>query len=335
MHAISQSPRDPDFVQNPYPAYAAMRGQKLFYWEEYGTVAAAGTGLVNAILRDKRFGRAVPEAERAARPPHLAPFFAIDDNSMLERDPPAHTRLRGLVLRAFTPRRIRALAPMIRSLADALAAELPAEGDLLKTFCEPLPVRVIARLIGIPETRTPDLLTWSHAMVAMYQSRRDRAVEHAAARAAAAFSDYLDTLIAARRAEPRDDLLSGLIAARDAGDRLSEAELRATVILLLNAGHEATVAALGNGIKAMLESGHRHGPSLVEEILRFDPPLHVFERRALAPVTLAGHTFQPQDRVALVLGAAGRDARHKDPDRFDPTRERPQHLAFGAGLRAR
>lgn len=310
-----------------------MRATPFFWWEAYDCAATARLEMVDRILRDRRFGREVPAAERARRPAHLAPFYAIDDHSMLERDPPVHTRLRSLVTRAFTSRRVEALAPEIRALARGLAEALTPGADLIPAFAEPLPVRVIARLLGVPEKRAPDLLAWSHAMVAMYQSRRDRAVEDAALAAVEAFQGYLGTLLQERRRSPRDDLLSALIAARDAEDRLSEAELVATVILLLNAGHEATVNAIAIGAKVMLESGRRGGSGLVEEILRFDPPLHVFERRAREDVEIDGQRFAASERIALVLGAAGRDPEAvRDPDVFDPNRAAAPHLAFGAGI---
>ncbi len=333
----TQSPRDPSFVQNPYPVYAEMRALgPLFHWTDYGMPATAHYDVIDAILRDRRFGREVPAGERAARAGHLAPFYRIDDNSMLEREPPVHTRLRGLVLRAFTSRRIAALEPEITALAHELIDRFEGPTlDLLPAFAEKLPVIVIARLLGVPEARADDLLAWSHAMVAMYQSRRDRAIEDAAVAATLAFSDYIRDLIADRRAVPRDDLITHLIAARDDQDRLSEDELIATCIQLLNAGHEATVHTIGNGVKALLEAGARPGDPAIttEEILRFDPPLHIFQRIAMEAVEVHGHAFAPGDRIALILGAAGRDpAYRRDPDVFCTASGQPKHLAFGAGI---
>jgi cytochrome P450 len=261
---------------------------------------------------------------------------------MLDREPPAHTRLRGLVLRAFTSRRVAALEPDITAIATELTAALPPEFDLITAFAEPLPVRVIARLLGVPEDAAPDLLAWSHAMVAMYQARRDRAVEDAANAAARAFAAFLEGHIAARRARPADDLLTALIAAETQGSRLDTDELVATCVLLLNAGHEATVHAIGNGVAAILGAGLDPTPlfatpeataAAVEEILRFDPPLHLFTRHALADVELLGHRFRPGDSVGCLLAAANRDpARFPDPARFDPARPPGPHLSFGAGI---
>ncbi len=338
LPVLAQSPTEPAFVQDPYPFYDRARAAgPLFVWQDYGLVCAAGHEAVAALLRDRRFGREPPQGHAPERPPHLAPFHAIDDLSMLEREPPAHTRLRALVLRAFTSRAIAALEPGIRALTDALMDRFEGpEIDLIPALAEPLPVIVIARLLGVPETMWRQLLDWSHAMVAMYQARRDRATEDAAVAAAVAFSEFLRGHVASRRKAPGDDLISQLIAARDGADRLSEDELIATCILLLNAGHEATVHTLGNGVKALLEAGHR-GPvtaELVEEILRYDPPLHLFTRWVRQPAEIAGHAFAVGDRVGLLLAAANRDpARFPDPGRLDPGRDNlSAQLAFGAGL---
>ena len=195
---------------------------------------------------------------------------------------------------------------------------------------------VIARLLGVPDSLAPQLLDWSNAMVAMYQARRTRAIEDAAAAAAAEFSSFLRDYIGDRRKAPRDDLLSQLIAAEESGDRLSTDELIATCILLLNAGHEATVHTFGNGIKTLLETGHGittdNAAPVAEELLRHDPPLHLFTRHAYEEAEVFGNAFQRGERVALLLGAAGRDPEvYADPARFDPAREAPAHHAFGGG----
>ena len=344
MQTLTQSPTDPAFVQDPYPFYARARAAgDLVWWEEYGLPAAMTHRAVDAILRDRRFGREPPEgAPRPPVPDRLAPFYAVEAHSMLEAEPPRHTRLRGLVLRAFTPARVRALRPEIDALAAGLVDAMPRDApvDLLDALARPLPVTVIARLIGVPDGAAPDLLAWSNAMVRMYQPGRTPAQEDAAVAATQAFTAFLSEVVAKRRHTPGDDLMSALIAAEEAGDRLSAEELVANVILLLNAGHEASVHALGNGVRALLTHGGTEAPateegaaSVVEEILRFDPPLHVFTRIARAPVEVFGHRFAPGDEVACVLGSANRDAAvFPDPDRFDPSRAPAPHAAFGAGL---
>jgi len=344
MRRLSQSPRAPAFVQDPHAFYARARAAgPLFVWEDYGFPCAAGHAEVDALLRDRRFGREPPGGRTGGYPAHLADFHAVDDLSMLDREPPAHTRLRRLVLHAFTARRIAGLEPEIAAIAAALIGRIGTwPFDLLTAFAERLPVIVIARLLGVPQSDCDRLLGWSHAMVAMYQARRDRAIEEAANAAAAAFAAYLEAVIAERRGAPGDDLISHLIAAEAAGDRLSRAELIATCILLLNAGHEATVHAIGNGVAAILAArlpparlfaDRAATAATVEECLRFDPPLHLFTRIAREPVTRFGHAFAPGDSVGLLLAAANRDpARFPDAQRFAPDREPGGQLAFGAGI---
>ena len=344
MLSLCISPRDPAFVQDPYPFYERARALgPLFLWQDYGFPCAAGHAEVGALLRDRRFGRGLPSALRPARPDHLADFYALDDRSMLEREPPSHTRLRGLVLRAFTSRRIAALGPEITTLSEGLIDRLPrGEFDLIVGVAEPLPVVVIARLLGVPEEMAPQLLAWSHAMVAMYQARRNPEVEACANTAARDFAAFLRDYVAERRLRPGDDLITAMIAAEAEGDRLDTDELIATCVLLLNAGHEATVHAIGNGVAAILGAGLDAArlfadpaatAATVEEVLRFEPPLHLFTRFALADVEVFGHRFRTGDTVGCLLAAANRDpARFPDPDRFDPVRPAGPHLAFGAGI---
>ena len=342
MQTLDQSPVEDGFVQNPYPFYDRARAAgPLFRWRDYDLVCATSASAVGAILRDRRFGREAPPECAPPVPPHLAPFYAVEAHSMLELEPPRHTRLRGLVLRAFTSRRIAALAPEIAALSHQLVDVLPAgEFDLLAAFAQPLPVIIIARLLGVPEDRADDLLTWSNAMVAMYQARRTPQIEAQAVAATGAFVDFLRAYVDERRARPADDLITHLIAAESGGERLSTDELITTCILLLNAGHEATVHTIGNGVKALLEHGAGAGAlrpdaveATVEEILRFDPALHLFTRWAYEDIEIGGHLFRRGDRVGCLLAAANRDPRAWDrPDRFDPARPVKANLSFGAGL---
>jgi unspecific monooxygenase len=337
MQRFSQDPTDPAFVQDPYPFYDRLRAAgDLAWWDEYAMPCATSHRAVHAILRDRRFGREVPPELAPTIPDHLARFYKVEAHSMLELEPPRHTRLRGLVLRAFTSRRIKALEPEITALTheriDAFPRDTPF--DILTAFCQPIPVIVIARLLGVPDDMAPHLLRWSNAMVAMYQASRTRATEDAAAEAAADFSDFLRHYIDIRRNDPRDDLITHLIAAEEEGEKLSTDELITTCILLLNAGHEATVHTLGNGIKTLLETGTRQiDEGTVEEILRYDPPLHMFTRHAYEEITLYDHTFQRGDQVALLLASANHDpAQWPEPDRFEPTRAVTQNTSFGGGL---
>lgn len=302
---------------------------------------ALSAATVGAILRDRRFGREVPPEARQPVPSHLAPFYAVEEHSMLELEPPRHTRLRSLVLRAFTARRVAALAPEIETLCHQLIDALPSgEIDLLPCFAQRLPVIVIARLLGVPEDRADDLLAWSNAMVGMYQAGRTRQTEDTAVRATQAFTAFLRDYVEQRRGGPADDLITHLIAAESEGEKLTTDELITTCILLLNAGHEATVHTLGNGIKALLEAGHgaevltpdRIGPT-VEEILRYDPPLHLFIRWAYEDIEIARHQFRRGDQVGCLLAAANHDPQSWDrPADFLPGRPVKPNLSFGAGL---
>lgn len=342
MKTLTQSPTDPAFVQNPYPFYEkARKAGPFFHWQDYGLTATGNFAAVNAIFRDRRFGREAPPELALPVPDHLKPFYAVEAHSMLELEPPRHTRLRSLVLRAFTSRRIAALAPEIVALAEELAAAFP-EGpfDLLQAFAQPLPVRIIARLLGVPEEMAPDLLRWSNAMVGMYMANRTRETEDRAVAATEAFVAFMRGYVDDRRARPADDLITHLIAAEMEGERLSTDELITTCILLLNAGHEATVHTIGNGVKALLEHGTPNGAlapdrveRTVEEILRHDPALHMFTRWAYEDVEVMGQHFSRGDRVALLLAAANRDpGQWEKPDRFRPERPAMPLVTFGAGL---
>ena len=342
MQRFSQSPTDPGFVQDPYPAYARARALgRLVWWEEIGMPAAFDHATVQAILRDRRFGREAPPERQAPPPPHLAPFYAIEAHSMLELEPPRHTRLRTLVLHAFKARRIAQLGDDVEALARDLCARFPSGPfDLLPAFCTPIPITLICRLLGVPSSMSAQLLDWSHAMVAMYQARRDRAVEDRAAAAAQDFADFLRSYVEERRKRPAEDLITELIAAETEGSRLSTDELITTCILLLNAGHEATVQALALAVRRVLGEGMRDDwltpariDGTVEELLRIDPPLHMFTRHVYETVDVFGHTLRRGDQVALILGAANRDpAIWPEPDRFDPSRLPLVHSGFGAGL---
>ncbi len=342
LPCIQQSPTDPDFVQNPYPFYDRARELgPLVYWEDYGLPATTTYEATNTFLRHRSFGREEPSELASPTPSHTTPFYAIESHSLIQAEPPRHTRLRGLVLRAFTSRRINEMEPEITALCNRLIDSFPdSEFDLLPAYCSPIPVTVIARLLGVPEEMAPQLLAWSNAMVAMYQARRDRDIEDAAALAAIEFSSFLRDYVAKRRANPTDDLITHLIASEEAGDRLSSDELISNCILLLNAGHEATVHTLGNGVMALASRGpdpewlsDASTEATTEEIMRYDPPLHMFTRFAYEDVEVIGHRFRRGDEVACLLAAANRDpAEFAQPEQFDPGRRPNRQLALGAGI---
>jgi cytochrome P450 len=309
----------------------------MFHWAQYGKTCVTSYAAVNAILRDRRFGREVPLDQQTPPAPHTVPFYNVEAHSMLELEPPRHTRLRGLVMRAFTSRRIAALRPEIAQLShDLLDAAPEGPFNLLTHFGQKLPVTIIARLLGVPESMSNDLLRWSNAMVKMYIPTRTRATEDAAATAAGDFSDFLRGYIDARRSKPADDLITHLIAAEEAGEKLSTDELISTCILLLNAGHEATVHTIGNGVRAVLNHpGAMASPieAVVEEIIRFDPPLHMFSRYAYDDVDVMGQIIPKGTEVGLLLAAANHDPKAFDqPEIFNPKRTPKPNLSFGVGL---
>jgi cytochrome P450 len=342
--SVDLDPRAAQFYENPYPAYHELRRKvPAFKWQQYGYWCFAGHEDVNALLRDRRFGRQIlhvatrEELGMADIPPRLKPFYDFEQHSLLELEPPVHSRLRGLVNRAFLSRQVERLRPKIESLSNQLIDGFAAKGevDLLPAYATPIPIIVICELLGVPVNMSDQLLSWSHDMVAMYMARRDRAVEDAAVAATVAFSYYMRGLVKERRKELNDDLLSALIRAETEGQKLSENELITTAILILNAGHEATVHAIGNGVKTLLEFGEKEpiSENLIEEILRFDAPLHLFTRYALEDLEYAGIRLKKGEEVGLLLGAANRDpARFANPDDFNPAREPNPHVSFGAGI---
>ncbi|MDP1729645.1 MAG: cytochrome P450 [Devosia sp.] len=346
-------PRDVAFYQDPYAFYAELHARSpTFVWENYGHWCFAGFKEVNALLRDKRFGRQILHLmtrEELGMPEpklHTAAFDQTEKYSLLALEPPAHTRLRTLVNRAFVSRHVEQLRPRIGHLANELIDTFASDGqaELLKAFAAPLPAIIIAEMIGLPVEMAPQLLNWSNRMVAMYMFGATEAVEHDANRASIEFMDYLRTVIAERWRRPKDDLLTHMLTADPVdGQKLLEEEVISTAILLLNAGHEATVHTTGNGIKAILESGidpkvlfadEKQTEATVEECLRYDAPLHMFTRYALGDVTLEGGlSFKKGDVIGLMLAAANRDPRRfANAGTFDPFRTDGQNVTFGAGI---
>ena len=348
QHSVSLDPRDQDFVQDPYPFYAELRARcPVFHWKELGHWCFAAYEDVNSLLRDRRFGRQIlhlatrEELGWPETPEHLAAFYKFEEHSLLELEPPVHTRLRGFINPSFLPRQIERLRSDVQRLAHELIDQFAAKGsaDLITSFAEPVPVMVIARFLGVPDDMAPQILAWSHDMVAMYQARRDREVEDRAVAATIAFSDYMRGLLAHRRIAPGEDFLSQLLTARDDnGTALTEDELVTTAMLLLNAGHEATVHSLGNGVQALLRHGNTadflaNPVRCSEEMLRFDTPLHMFKRYALEDLEYKGLRLRKGDQVGLLLASANRDkAKFPAAADFLPARTPNPHVSFGAGI---
>ncbi len=321
-------------VADPYPWFARERERLAASGgvardEASGTYLAFTHAAAGAVLRDRRLGRIWRDREPTEA---LEPFNLLHRHQMMENEPPEHTRLRRAVSTAFNRGHVERLRPRVRALAASLLDEVEGgDFDVLGAYAEPLPVLVIAELVGLDDGEVPDLRRWSQAIVRMYEPDPSPAVVAEAVRASQDFADLVRAHLVHRRAHPGDDLTTDLLAAG-----LSEVEVVAAVVLLLNAGHEASVNVFGNGLVALLRSGARPADDLaltVEEMLRFDSALQLFERTATTRVEVGGVVVEPGERIAALLGSANRDgAVFADPDRFDPAREQNPHLAFGAGL---
>ena len=342
----------PEVVADPYPFFADARREGAVQWHEGLSMWLTFThSAANTVLRTRTLGRIwTPRVFADAGPDEaLAAFELIHVNSLLENEPPVHTRLRRLVAGAFARGHVERLRGRIAELAQRLADDVADAGgdgspvDLIELYAEPLPVQVIAELLGVPESDWGLLRPWSNAIVKMYEYRVLPEQRVAAERASQEFVDYLRALVVARRADPGDDLISSLIAETDGdGARLSEDELVTTCTLLLNAGHEATVNVVGNGVTALLRQGEQLAalradpaliPTAVEELIRFDSPLQLFERTATTDTAVGDVLVRAGTKIAALLGAANRDpAVFADPDRFDVRRADNPHLGFGAGI---
>jgi pimeloyl-[acyl-carrier protein] synthase len=339
------NPMDPEFLADPYPTYHRLRDEDPVHHSPLDFWVLTRYEDVAAVLRDPRFIKEPLVSMVAARfgvtvPPGVG-------LSMLDRDPPDHTRLRSLVSKAFTPRVVEGLRPRIQKMVDDLITRAEAVGtmDLIEEFAYPIPVNVICEMLGVPVEDHERFKGWSLDIARGLDSvwlppeseipKRSGAARHA-------IGDYMRGLIAERRTAPRGDLLSALIAAEEAGDKLSEDELSATCILLLIAGHETTVNLIGNGTLALLRHPEelrrlRETPGLitsaVEELLRYDGPVQRTARITSTEVTIGGRTIPRGEMVMPFIGAADRDpAQFPDPDRLDLGRADNRHIAFGWGI---
>ncbi|WP_433220954.1 cytochrome P450 [Microtetraspora malaysiensis] len=344
-------PWNPEFVAHPYGVYADLReNNPVSFFEPTGQWLIARHADVNALLRDRRLGRSylhVASHEAFGREPEPEfqdPFWRVVRAGMLDVEPPVHTRLRRLVSKAFTPRMVEALRPRVRKIARELVDGLVERGggDLLAEVAEPLPVTVIAEMLGVPEADRHLLRPWSADICGMYELNPSLEAQHTAVHAAKEFADYLRELATARKERPGDDLISALAQVVDDGDRLTEDELIGTCVLLLNAGHEATVNVTGNGWWSLfrnpgelerLRNDRSLMPTAIEELLRWDTPLQMFERWVLEDIEIGGVTIPRGVEVGLLFGSANRDPEvFADPDRLDIGRVDNPHISFGAGI---
>lgn len=375
-------PLDPQaegYHDHLYDIYREYRNRRPIHWEGEPLPSTRGSWYlfrhadVNKVLKDPRFVRSLATVfpEKAGMPAEPAPagadpaiasestqpapqalpeaprpltFWDMASQWMLLRDPPDHTRLRRLVNAAFTPRAVMSYASRVEEIARELLQPALRDGgmDLIAAFAFPLPVIVIAEMLGVPAEDRGKFRTWSNAMAAALDAEWNEEIDRRAAQATGEIWEYLTRVIEQRRANPGSDLLSALIEVRDQGDRLSEDELVAMAILLLVAGHETTVNLIGNGTLALLQHPDQlellrrepeRAAQAVEELLRYDAPVQMTSRFAAVDVELDGHTIRKGDNVVVVIGSANRDPEvNPDPDRLDITRQEIHHLAFGGGI---
>jgi cytochrome P450 len=301
---------------------------------------------VSAVLKDERFvkdWRSALTPEQLAQMPSIPEVMKPLSRNMLDTDPPDHTRLRALVSKAFTPRLIERMRGRVQEIADALLAAVEDKGemDLIDDYAFPLPITVIAELLGVPVEDRDKFREWSDAAVS--GNATQEYVEKVLTPHMQAFTDYLRAMFEEKRKNPKDDLISALVQAEEAGDKLSEDELLGMVFLLLIAGHETTVNLIGNGMLALLQHPDqlqklRNDPSLikpaVEELLRYDGPVETStERFAREDVAIGGTVIPKGEMMMVVIAAADHDPeRFPEPDTLDITREDNKHLAFGKGI---
>ena len=343
---------DPAFIEDPYPTLGRLReAAPVFRNEQTGHWMLTRFADVHETLRDRRLGRVYHHRYTAAEfgqpepDPRWAAFHRHERWSLLSLEPPDHTRIRRLVSKVFTPRSVAALEPAVGALSEELAGRCREMGafDLLADYAQPFSVAAICLVLGMPRGDARQLLDWSHAIVKMYELRSSDETRARADRAAGEFVDYTKALIEAKRRVPDGSLISNLVEVVDGGDRLTDDEIVSTAVVLLEAGHEATVNTLGNGVRALLVhrrqwqrliDGEVNPAVAVEELLRYDSPLQMFDRWVLEPgVEIAGQPMAVGDRVAMLFGSAQRDPRRfDDPDRFDIGRGDPAHIGFGGGI---
>ncbi len=342
------NPYLPGVRADPYPHYADLRREAPVHWSPAGFWVFARYRDGTAILTDRSFAMTEPREWGNANTFEYesAAFERVVENlsrMLLFKNPPDHTRLRGLVSKAFTARAVEALRGRIREIVDELLAAVRESGrmDLIADFAYPLPAMVIAEMLGVPAEDRNRFRGWSRDLAPTIDPMILPDQLERAAAAIDQFSDYLAHLIAARRAEPRADLLSAMIVAEEQGDKLSLDELVANAMLLLNAGHETTTNLIGNGTLALLRNPGelarlRSDPALlpgaVEELLRYDSPVQMTGRCARIERVVGGTTIEPGQQVIVLIGSANHDPeRFADPDRLDVRRGDDEHLSFGGG----
>jgi unspecific monooxygenase len=339
-------PTDPAFLADPYPTYRRLREESpIFFFEKWRAYVLTRYEDVNTLLRDRRLGRVLENYPQWGE--YEWQFEQTRVGSLLEIEPPDHTRIKEVFHQTFTPKRVRELSGKIHALCERLVDGLlerpQREADLIHDFAQPIPVSVIADLLGIPEADRHRLVPWSKGIIGWFEPERTKAMEAEAIRCAQEFAAYLRSMIPLKRQQPGDDLFSAMLQVHEREpERLSELELVNNCILLLNAGHEAVVNVMGNGMKALLSHPEAYArlkadpsliPTTVEEMMRYDTPLQFFERYVLEPIEYKGWRWERGTKLVLYYASANHDpAVFREPESFDITRDPNPHLAFGLGL---
>jgi cytochrome P450 len=339
--------QDPAFLEDPYPQLAELRkfGKPVWH-EELGIFLAATHADSNAVLRNRSLGRIFKPKEPSDQ---WDTFNWLHADSILDSEPPKHTRLRSLVMKAFNPKRIESMRPDVERITQGLLDEIEqklaktGQFDVIADFAEPLPVKVIASMLGFPDADEHLLRPWSQAIVKMYEVAPTEQDKLEAQKASAEFADYVHGLMLERKKNPGTDLITDLALVEEDGEKLNAHELIATCVLLLNAGHEASVNGFGNGFVAALrneaqmslirKNPDQHAATAIDEFLRFDAPLHLFERTATQDTEIGGVEISRGQKIAALLGSANRDeAVFENADQLDLTRDPNPHIGFGAGI---
>jgi cytochrome P450 len=338
---------NPAFVADPYAGLKELRRFGKPVWHDgLGIFLAARHGDANDVFRNKSLGRIFvdknPEFEWDT-------FNWLHSDSILDSEPPKHTRLRGLVAKAFNRNKIESMRPSIERITSELLSaidtkiKLEQSFDLIADYAEPLPVKIIADLLGFPTSDEHLLRPWSQAIVKMYEVNPSEQYQIEAKIAASEFAEYVRGLAEHRKKNPGSDLITDLAIVEENGEKLNMQELIATCILLLNAGHEASVNAFGNGMVELLrrpdqmallrQNPRGHTDTAVEEFMRFDAPLQLFERTATKDTELGGVEIAAGQKIAALIGSANRDEGiFERADEMDVTRDPNPHIGFGAGI---
>ncbi|HUO04160.1 MAG TPA: cytochrome P450 [Candidatus Binataceae bacterium] len=345
------NPAMPELRKNPYPIYHSLRAAGPIFQASPGIWLVTRFAIGDTVLVDKRF--ATIDLSRMGRGEGDADLPETESiklaregmgRTMLFMDPPDHNRVRGLVSKAFTPRMVESLRPRIQAIADDLLSRFESgrDVDLIKEYAYPLPVIVIAEMLGVPAQDRDLFRGWASNLIPLIDFGQDTAAIERAIASMGEAREYLTKLVDERRHNPKDDLISGLTLAAEKGDRLSTDEMFINIVTILVGGHETTANLIGNGMIALLENRGeleklQRDPSLinraVEECLRYDPSFQATARRAVEDVEIGGVKIAKGNHVVVIMGACNRDPeRFSDPDRFDITRENIDHMAFGGGI---